>query len=92
MKPSMTATRPALMPAISLPPDAAPFVAEADADEPVAVPEAAAADVLDGAAVVVATLLLARAWLSVGSAGLPLTNQPPDVELGQAGGVTLAVL
>lgn len=82
MKPNMTATRPALMPAISLPPFALPFVVlEADAALPVAVPVAVP---VTEAPVVVAC----KTWPKLGRATLPFTNQPPAVELGQAGGVT----
>jgi hypothetical protein len=87
MKPIMTATRPVAMPAISLLPEALPFVAVAEADEavadavgelPAAVPAAVAPEVI-------------RTWLIVGSLALGSTSQPPAVEAGQAGGVTLGV-
>jgi hypothetical protein len=58
-------------------------VAEAEAEESVAVAVELALD-----AVVVAVL---RAWPRVGSATLPSTNQPPAVELGQAGAEILGV-
>jgi hypothetical protein len=85
MKPIITATRAALMPAISLPPEALdPFVEVAEAEEPVAVPVE-----LAGFAAAVAEV--ARTSPSVGNATLPSTNQPPAVELGQAGAVRLGV-
>jgi hypothetical protein len=86
MKPIITATRAALIPAISLPPEALdPFVDVAEADEPVAVPVKLAL------ALEAPVPAVARAWPSVGSATLPSTNQPPAVELGQAGAVRLGV-
>jgi len=88
MKPIITATRAALMPAISLPPEALdPFVDVAEAEEPVAVPVELELELALEAAVAE----VARTWPSVGSATLPSTNQPPAVELGQAGAVRLGV-
>jgi hypothetical protein len=80
--PNITATSPALMPAISLPPLALPFfVLVAEAADPVALP--VAVPVLLGAL----PLLTCRVWPTLGNATSPSTNQPPAVLLGQAGGV-----
>jgi len=90
----MTATRPAPIPAISrLPDDPLLLVDVAEAAAPVAVPVAVSVAEPVCAPAVVAVLEWAeeRAWLSVGSAGFPLTNQPEAVDVGQAGGVMLGV-
>jgi hypothetical protein len=79
MNPSITATNPTLIPAISFPPFAPPFF------------------VLDACgALVVAVPVLAAPALPVesvcpilGNLTSPSTNQPPGVELGQAGGVSV---
>jgi hypothetical protein len=77
MNPSITATSPTLMPAISLPPLAPPFfVLDAEGELVVAVPVAAAP-----------ALLAERVCPTLGSLTSPSTNQPPAVELGHAGGV-----
>src|SRR6476469_9573424 len=84
MKTNMTAARPALMPAISFPPLAAPFlVLVASAAEPVPV-----GVVLDVVVVLPPTCCVCP---TVGSLTSPSTNQPPAVELGQAGGVKVGL-
>ena len=83
--PNMTATRPALIPAISLPPLALPFfVVVADAAEPVALD-------VTLAVLLAAVPLLLICWVcpTLGSATSPSTNHPPAVLLGHAGGVRL---
>jgi hypothetical protein len=83
MKPSMTATNPTLIPAISLPPEALPLVEEVgEAAEPVAVP------VTDAVA---PEVLITCVSPIDGSLTLPLTSQPPAVDEGQAGGVRFGV-
>lgn len=85
MKPSMTATRPALIPAISLLPDALPFlVAEAEAAVPVAVPVAVL--VADAVPEEVALAMLS-VWPMEGRETSPSTSQPPAVDEGQEGAV-----
>jgi hypothetical protein len=81
MNPSITPTRPALIPAISLPPFEPDFlVAVLWALEVVAVAVAAAPE---------ASVLSVCPRL--GSATSPFTSQPPAVEVGQAGGDKLGV-
>ena len=84
MKPSITPAKPRLMPAISLPPVAVPFVADAEGEE--VVPDAAEAA---AAAAVGVGGLRERLWPRVGRAGLPSTSHPSAVEDGQAGAESL---
>jgi hypothetical protein len=82
MKPSITPTKPALMPAISFPPLEPDFlVLLGVAPELVGVPVAAAPE---------APVL--KVCPRLGSLTSPFTNQPPGVEVGHAGGVNVAVL
>lgn len=84
IKPNMTATSPALMPAISLLPDALPLVLDGLAADPVG------EELL--AAVVVGTPPLASSTCPMlGNWTLPLTSQPPAVEAGHAGAVRSGV-
>ena len=76
MKPNITPASPMLIPAISLPPFAVPFVGDAEA--PVAEPVFEAVAVAEGA-------LRSRVWPTVGNATFPFTSQPFDVDVGQAG-------
>jgi len=80
-KPNITATSPALMPAISFPPLALPFfVLVALAALPVALPVAVP--------VLLAALpLTCCVWPTLGNLTSPSTSHPPAVLLGQAGGV-----
>lgn len=78
MNPSMTPARPTLIPAISFPPLAEPFFV-AVAEAPVAVPVADAP-----------TAPRLSVWPRVGKGTLPLSAQPPAVELGHAGGEMVA--
>jgi hypothetical protein len=82
INPSITATRPTLIPAISFPPFALPFVLDGLAALPVAVPVDA-----DPAAVPVP--LTCNVCPTLGNFTSPSTSHPPAVELGHAGGVKL---
>ncbi len=78
MNPSITATSPTLIPAISFPPFALPFfVLDACGALVVAVPVLAAP-----------ALLVESVCPILGSLTSPATNQPPAVDVGQAGGVS----
>ena len=81
--PSMTAANPTLIPAISLPPDALPFVEVAEAAEPVAL---VVPDAVEDVAVAVPVTSF---WPIEGKETSPSTNQPPAVDDGQAGGVSV---
>lgn len=87
MNPSMTPTSPAPMPAISLPPVAAPFPeVEAVAAEPLAVAVALlVAEASDE------TVARSSTCPKVGSGTSPFTTQLLSVAVGHAGGFLLAV-
>lgn len=85
MNPSMTPTSPAPIPAISLPPVAAPFPdVEAVAAEPLAV-AVAFVEISDE------TVARSSTCPKVGSGTSPSTTQPFTVAVGHAGGFLLAV-